>query len=45
MDVDVDSAWISTQAVVSTDIQPDNEQEKIKDVSTTYAYISIIFNC
>lgn len=45
MDADVDFAWISTQAVVSTDIQPDNEQEKINDVSTTYTYILIIFNC
>ncbi|XP_026810301.1 protein PF14_0175 isoform X2 [Rhopalosiphum maidis] len=31
MDADVDSAWISTQAIVSTDIQPDNEREKIHD--------------
>jgi len=40
MDADVDSAWISTQAIVSADdIQPDNEREKIHDVSTTYLYL------
>ncbi|XP_022178771.1 uncharacterized protein LOC111039529 [Myzus persicae] len=31
MDAEVDSAWICTQAVVSTDSQSDNEQEKINN--------------
>ncbi|XP_008179404.1 probable serine/threonine-protein kinase DDB_G0282963 isoform X2 [Acyrthosiphon pisum] len=35
MDADVDSAWICTQAIVSTDSQSDDEQEKIKN----YGYI------
>ncbi|XP_060864930.1 uncharacterized protein LOC132941080 isoform X2 [Metopolophium dirhodum] len=35
MDADVDSAWICTQAIVSTDSQSDDEQEKINN----YGYI------
>lgn len=39
MDADVDSTWICTQAVVSTDSQSDDEQEKINNVSTSYIFL------
>jgi len=44
MDAEVDSAWICTQAVVNTNSQSDNEQEKINNVSTYLIHIFIIFN-
>jgi len=43
MDAEVDSTWMCTQAVVSTDSQSDNEQEKIDNVSTYIPHI-IYFN-
>jgi len=39
MDADEDSTWICTQAVVNTDSQSDDEQEKINNVSTSYIYL------